>query len=382
MANKTDYNIRIVKLSDRVIVFVDGVEKQSINVGYGPAQAGLYVDEMSARFNGIMAYRTEPDVSPDSWLVTDVGNPGFPVTAKLMDHALYVAGSGADIWFQSDEFAFVQQDVSGDWEFTTRVVANDRTHYWAKAGLMFRDSMAQNSRMVHMNVTPRDAGLGGIHLHWRDTAGGNPGGMDVFDVRYPIWIKLNRTGPSFTGSYSTDGQNWLAVGSHTSPVHTAGKVGFSVCSVNNDRIDTAVFDRFSLRHLAYEAWVSGYGLSGSDADRGADPDGDGMDNFSEYALGGDPKVPDAATVLPTFGITDIGGGSNVMDYIYNRRLNAASLGLAYGLNENDDLQNAWIYAGTAYETGSTGIDADFESVSNSIPVVGEAGFIQLKVTED
>ena len=145
----------------------------------------------------------------------------------------------------------------------------------------------------------------------------------------------------------------------------------------------ALYDDLALRYLpTYARWVEENGLVGGDADRGADPDEDGMDNLVEYALGGDPNVADADTILPTYGITDDGGGSNVMDYIYNRRLNAASLGLTYGLDVNDDLQNTWIYAGTVYEMGTTGIDPDFESVSNAIPVVGEAGFIQLKVTED
>ena len=71
-----------------------------------------------------------------------------------------------------------------------------------------------------------------------------------------------------------------------------------------------------------------------------------------------------------------------MDYVYNRRLYAASLGLTYGLNTSTNLQSAWIYVGTTYETGSDKIDLDFESVSNSVPFDTDEGFIQLKVTED
>ncbi|RKX42192.1 MAG: hypothetical protein DRP64_10235, partial [Verrucomicrobia bacterium] len=71
-----------------------------------------------------------------------------------------------------------------------------------------------------------------------------------------------------------------------------------------------------------------------------------------------------------------------VDYVYNRRFNAASLGLTYGLNMSTNLMSAWEYIGTVYETDSVGIDQDFESVSNSVPFDTGEGFIQLMVTED
>ena len=52
----------IVRLAhpDRVILFVDGEEMLALNEAYGAAQVGLYAAGMSARYNGIMTYRTEP----------------------------------------------------------------------------------------------------------------------------------------------------------------------------------------------------------------------------------------------------------------------------------------------------------------------------------
>ncbi|HEX2749069.1 MAG TPA: hypothetical protein VHM91_13770, partial [Verrucomicrobiales bacterium] len=40
---------------------------------------------------------------------------------------------------------------------------------------------------------------------------------------------------------------------------------------------------------AYADWAALHGLTGPDADRNADPDGDGANNLSEFALNGDPK---------------------------------------------------------------------------------------------
>jgi len=110
--------------------------------------------------------------------------------------------------------------------------------------------------------------------------------------------------------------------------------------------------------------------------------GDGMDNLLEYALGGDPNVPDAATYLPTHEVTDAGGGSSLVDYVYRRRIDAVVRGLTYGLETSTNLLSAWTYIGATNETDTVGIDSDFESVSNSVPFSTDEGFVQLKVSED
>ncbi|RKX36991.1 MAG: hypothetical protein DRP64_17835, partial [Verrucomicrobia bacterium] len=116
VGDATDYNIRVVKLADRVIFFVDGEEMLTVNEVYGAAQVGLSVAGMSARFNGIMAYRTEPAEFPVSWDKTDIGSVGFPGTAGFSDNALYMSGSGVGIGGWDDGFTFAHMDASEDWE--------------------------------------------------------------------------------------------------------------------------------------------------------------------------------------------------------------------------------------------------------------------------
>ena len=50
--------------------------------------------------------------------------------------------------------------------------------------------------------------------------------------------------------------------------------------------------------IAYGSWISGFGLAEIDQDQHADPDGDGINNLVEYALGGNPATNDAASILP------------------------------------------------------------------------------------
>jgi len=117
----------------------------------------------------------------------------------------------------------------------------------------------------------------------------------------------------------------------------------------------------------YEAWAGGYGLVITNMM--ADPDMDGMDNLTEYALGGNPNIDDAATLLPAYTLKE-GGEPSVMQYIYNRRRDAVDRGLNYAIIVKTDLiKDQWLSYGTFFETGSAVIDSDFEAVTNKIPTV-------------
>jgi len=113
---------------------------------------------------------------------------------------------------------------------------------------------------------------------------------------------------------------------------------------------------------------------------GLDSDGDGLSNFAEYALGGNPKAADAAALLPVGEVA-----SNGLTYVYNRRINAASLGLTYGLAYDLDLvdTNDWIYAGAAWETDTGVINAEMESVTNRVDVSTlDQVFLRLEIQAD
>jgi len=246
VASKSDYNLRVVKLSDRVIFFVDGFEKLTVNKAYGPSNVGLVSWGMTARFNGIMTYRTEPDVIPAAWGKTDIGTVGFPGTLDYSDHAFYLSGSGHDIWGNNDGFTYAHTDASGDWEMSARIVNLDESDFYAKAAVMFRNDLADNSAMAMVCSTGGDDGLASVQFIWRDEAGEGTGIHEISDVSYPVWVKLTRDDSTFTGSYSTDGTTWNLIGTATPPLNSAGKIGMGVTSHNNDRIATAVFDNVDL----------------------------------------------------------------------------------------------------------------------------------------
>ncbi len=133
--------------------------------------------------------------------------------------------------------------------------------------------------------------------------------------------------------------------------------------------------------LAYEDWAAGFGLSGPAALRAEDPDGDGLGNLMEYALGSDPTFGNGAGFFFPELRTVTAANPLEMEYLYTRRSNAAVCGLLYVVEKSTNLvSGAWSTNGVI-ETGAGGVDGYFESVTNRISIQDDpAGFLRLKIT--
>ena len=97
-----------------------------------------------------------PTVStvPPPWLSTDVGAVGQPGSAFFQSDNIAVSGAGDDIWGTSDAFHYVYQPINGDGEITTGVKNIQNTNTYAKAGVMFRESLNPAAATVLLNVLP------------------------------------------------------------------------------------------------------------------------------------------------------------------------------------------------------------------------------------
>jgi hypothetical protein len=129
---------------------------------------------------------------------------------------------------------------------------------------------------------------------------------------------------------------------------------------------------------SFAGWMGTFNLSGADAEEDCDYDGDGMVNLVEYALGGNPTVADSAALLPFFAGSIESGGTNWMEYVYRRRLDADLRRLSYEVVRSTDLvTGSWTSSGIV-DGGSGPIDGEFESVTNLISTAVEsAQFIKL-----
>jgi hypothetical protein len=253
VAAANNYNLRAVKLTNSVIIFVNGVQMLTVNAAYGPSQVGLVNQNISARYNGILVYRTEPLSVPSPWQSQNIGAVGFPGSADYSEGTFVINGSGADFWDVSDSGRFVHQPLTGNGQIITRLDSIDPTGWWAKAGLMFREDMSNNGRMAMMIINGAGDGNGTEHQFiWRENPGwGTPIFVHANSGYAPLlpaqgWLKLARQGNTFTGYYSTNGSNWNLVGTCTVNMAATAYVGLAVTAQNNTRVCGAVFDNVAL----------------------------------------------------------------------------------------------------------------------------------------
>src|SRR5688572_18130037 len=97
-----------------------------------------------------------------------------------------VVGGGTDIWDVSDQFFFAYSEANGDFDVKVRVESLTPYNRWSKGGLMVRESLAPESRMVFNRVTPTGP-----------TVDGQSGGTGADDVRLAYRTGLiNVAGPN------------------------------------------------------------------------------------------------------------------------------------------------------------------------------------------
>ncbi|QBG46738.1 hypothetical protein EGM51_04750 [Verrucomicrobia bacterium S94] len=129
----------------------------------------------------------------------------------------------------------------------------------------------------------------------------------------------------------------------------------------------------SAEKTGFEKFAEDHGLSGGVLD---DDDSDGIVNLHEYAFGGNPSDAGDAGILPVY-VVDNQAESNVFKYVYVRLTDPDS-GIIYRLEVSDSLSST-NWADTGY-TVSVGTESNgFESVTNSIPMVGTNQFIRLLI---
>lgn len=179
---------------------------------------------------------------PAGWQSLDIGAVGHAGSAALTDGKFLLSGSGVDIWDLQDSFRFLHQAVSGDVSITARVLSLDPTNPWAKAGVMIRESLDPTSKFAMTVVTPGN----GSSFQWREQTGQGCSLSSGPAVAAPYWVRLARSGQTFTASVSPDGAAWTVVGSRTIPMAAAVYVGLCVTAHDNAALAAASFDSLSV----------------------------------------------------------------------------------------------------------------------------------------
>jgi regulation of enolase protein 1 (concanavalin A-like superfamily) len=170
-------------------------------------------------------------------------------SASYSSGAYTVSSAGSDIWDIGDQFRYVYMPLTGDGTIIARVVSESNTNTWAKAGVMFRNTLDVNSAYAMIFVTPTTTN--GVSFQYRSSAGSSAANNGAYTgVTAPYWVRLTRTGNSFTAERSPDGTTWTQVGTNqTISMNQTIYVGLEVCSHAAGSLMTATFDNVSVAEI-------------------------------------------------------------------------------------------------------------------------------------
>jgi hypothetical protein len=175
----------------------------------------------------------------------DLGTPTLVGSTLLNNGTVTVTAAGSDIWGSTDQGQFVYQTWTGDGMITARVVDLTNTNASAKAGVMFRESLAADARNAFTEVTPTK----GAQFQVRLNTGSTTSAPAIVGGRAaPQWVRLVRKSGVYTSSVSTDGLTWTQLATPTSVTMTASPiyVGLAVTSHNANSRATAHFDNVTV----------------------------------------------------------------------------------------------------------------------------------------
>jgi uncharacterized repeat protein (TIGR01451 family) len=214
---------------------------------------------------------------PSPWQSTDVG---APITAGSADYSpgdqtFYVDGSGADVYGSNDQSHYVYQTLTGDGSIVARVRYQSESAAWAKAGVMIRQSATGGSNFVDALVTPDVSpktpnvnGVGcdadgcvsplppvvpatGYGVRMQYTGSHSATGPTLAGYTSPNkWLKLSKSGNTFTSYESADGVHWTQIGIATVAMSGPATIGLFVTAHNIGQVSSVAFDNVQVTQAA------------------------------------------------------------------------------------------------------------------------------------
>lgn len=181
---------------------------------------------------------------PNGWLHQDIGSPALAGNVCYDNGTFSIDGSGTDIYGTNDKFHFVYMPFNGNGQITARIASIENTNYWAKAGVMIRETLNGNSRNVFAGITPSPTNRA-FEQHrsspnaytYRATT----------PATAPRWVRLVRNGNVFKAYISSNGNTWTLVRQFTMSMYSNYYIGLAVTARNNSTLNTSVFDNVSVQ---------------------------------------------------------------------------------------------------------------------------------------
>ena len=146
---------------------------------------------------------------PGPWKNQEIGASITGGYAAFRDEKWFLNHKGSDTQHPSDHLQYLFQDLSGDGEVIARLADVTGPNNQSIAGMMIRESLDPESKMAFVGW---NKDVNEYFLESRSTLGGGTSKVPHSTGAAPAWFRLNRTGDTFTGYYSVNGDNWVQVG--------------------------------------------------------------------------------------------------------------------------------------------------------------------------
>ncbi|MCW5559830.1 MAG: hypothetical protein KIT22_18590, partial [Verrucomicrobiae bacterium] len=154
---------------------------------------------------------------------TDLGDVEAPAVAvSTAAGAVDVITRGLDIWGFADSGHFVHESLTGDFDIQVQVARFEAPAPDANAGLMARETLDPGSRNVQIVVYSNQRNWTATQRAATDGASSVLAGNWRInwpqEALYPnVWVRLKRSGQTFTTYGSNDGRVWTQIGDPVTP---------------------------------------------------------------------------------------------------------------------------------------------------------------------
>jgi predicted phage tail protein len=209
------------------------------------AYVGLAVSSQNPKATATAAFSQVAIIRnnlPAGQQAVDIGAPAIPGSTTFSGGSYRMHAGGSDIGGVADQFQYLYQSVTGDTDVTVRVASQTNSSALAKAGVMFRASLAANAANVALLTTPTS----GYLFQRRAASGDSTASSAAGTGTAPVWLRLKRTGSLFTAYRSTDGNTWTVISSDSITMADPIYVGIAATSHSATLASDVTADNFSV----------------------------------------------------------------------------------------------------------------------------------------
>jgi hypothetical protein len=197
---------------------------------------------------------------PNGWKHQDLGAVAVEGGVIHDGRFFTIEGAGRDIDGTGDQGHFVAKALDGDASITARFVPMPSSQS-SKFGLMLREGASHDAANVGLLVgfDPGEEDQGRswrISLSSRSSVGAATVLHAAIVLPEPVarhgrmtgflWIRLERQGDAFTGSFSLDGESWTGIGMAELALPKKALAGLKACSRLEQVTTTVMFDQVAV----------------------------------------------------------------------------------------------------------------------------------------